>query len=70
MLVTNSGCVHSFEPNPKCCRRIRELLEINEIKHVKLHEVGLSDQAETITLSVIADHTDMGTLASPQDNYT
>jgi FkbM family methyltransferase len=69
MLVTNSGCVHSFEPNPKCCRRIRELLEINHIKHVQLHEVGLSDQAETLTLSVIADHTGMGTLASPQDNY-
>ena len=68
-LVTDSGSVEIFEPNPECCRRIEEVLELNNINHVKLHQMGLSDQSDTLTLSVITDHSGMGTLASPGDTY-
>lgn len=66
-LVTDSGRVDSFEPNPECCTRIKEVLELNNIEHVHLHQAGLSEQPETLTLSIITDHCGMGTLASPRD---
>lgn len=64
-LVGNSGQIDSFEPNPECCRRIKEFLELNNIGHVKLHEVGLSDVPDTLTLSEISQHSGMGTLTLP-----
>ena len=64
-LVGDLGHIDSFEPNPECCNRIKEFLELNNIKHVKLHEVGLSDIPETLTLSVKTGHSGMGTLTLP-----
>lgn len=66
-LVGDSGHIDSFEPNPECCQRIKELLELNNIGHVKLHEVGLSDVPDTLTLSVKSEHSGMGTLTLPSD---
>ncbi|KST66306.1 FkbM family methyltransferase [Mastigocoleus testarum] len=65
-LVGDSGHVDSFEPNPECCQRIREFLELNDIKHVKIHEVGLSDVRDTLTLSILHEHSGMGTLTIPE----
>ncbi|MDJ0696193.1 FkbM family methyltransferase [Mastigocoleus sp. MO_188.B34] len=64
-LVGDSGHVDSFEPNPECCKRIKEFLELNNIKHVQLHEVGLSDVRDTLTLSILHEHSGMGTLTLP-----
>lgn len=66
-LVTPAGCVESFEPNPKCCQRIQAALQANDINHVQIHQAGLADQRDTLTLSVITDHTGMGTLAAPRE---
>ena len=66
-LVGPAGVVESFEPNPDCCRRIKSALRINRIGHVRLHEMGLSDAPATLTLSVLANHTGMGTLADVAD---
>ena len=54
-LVGKLGRVDSFEPNPNCCKRIRENLELNKINNVYLHEVGLSDKTDTLKLSIITD---------------
>jgi FkbM family methyltransferase len=67
-LVTESGRVDSFEPNPECCQRIQDTLAMNQIQHVHLHPVGLSDQPGTLTLSVITDTSGMGTLAAPRED--
>lgn len=66
-LVTSAGRVDSFEPNPRCCQRIQEALKANDIDHVQVHQAGLADQRDTLTLSVITDHTGMGTLAAPRE---
>lgn len=66
-LVGNSGCVDSFEPNPECCNRIKETLKQNNINHVRLHQVGLSDQVGNFTLSVITEHSGMATFATPRN---
>jgi FkbM family methyltransferase len=65
--VGPGGQVHTFEPNPQAVERIREALSDNAIGHVTLHPVGLSDQASTLTLSVITDHMGMGTFAEPTE---
>jgi FkbM family methyltransferase len=64
-LVTDSGCVDSFEPHPESCRRLQEALEMNNIKHVRVHNLGLSDCPGKLTLSVITEHSGMATLATP-----
>jgi FkbM family methyltransferase len=38
-----AGMVHSFEPWPVVSQRITEKIELNNIKNVRLHPVGLSD---------------------------
>jgi FkbM family methyltransferase len=65
-LVRDSGHVDSFEPNPDCSRRLNETLHANNIKHARVHQVGLSDQHATLTLSVITEHSGMGTLSEPE----
>jgi FkbM family methyltransferase len=62
-LVGKLGRVDSFEPNPNCCKRIRDNLELNQINNVYLHQVGLSDKTDTLKLSIITEHSGMGTLS-------
>ena len=65
--VGPTGIVDAFEPNPACCERIRALLERNRIQQVRLHPAGLSDAPGSLVLSVLRNHTGMGTLAMVDD---
>lgn len=65
-LVGDTGCVHTFEPNPREVQRIAKTLADNAIRNVTLHPVGLSDAPDTLTLSIVTKHSGMGTLATPQ----
>jgi FkbM family methyltransferase len=65
--VGANGVVDAFEPNPTCYDRVRATLERNHIRHVRPHEVALSDAAGSLTLSVLQNHTGMGTLACVSD---
>jgi FkbM family methyltransferase len=67
-LVGNSGCVDSFEPNPHCVARIQEDLRRNEIRHVHLHQAGLSDEQATLTLNVAHGSSGLGTFATPRSS--
>jgi FkbM family methyltransferase len=67
--VGPTGRVESFEPNPECCRRIRTVLDRNAIRHVRLHEMGLSDSSATLTLSVLENHAGMATLAPVEKGH-
>lgn len=59
------GAVHTFEPNPEAAAHLTRAIYDNQIRNITLHPVGLSDQASTLTLSVITDHLGMGTFAEP-----
>jgi FkbM family methyltransferase len=61
--VSPTGVVDSFEPNPLCCQRIREVLNRNKIHNVRLHGMGLSDSSGTLTLNILDNHAGMGTFA-------
>jgi FkbM family methyltransferase len=49
-LVGPEGRVDSFEPNPICCAQVQRHLELNAIRNVHLHRVGLSDEDGTSIL--------------------
>jgi len=66
-LVTENGSVDCFEPNPDCILAIQNHLTINNIKHVCIHPVGLSDKKETLHLHLSSDHTGTATLATIPD---
>ncbi|MCY2978702.1 MAG: FkbM family methyltransferase [Planctomycetota bacterium] len=62
-LVGLKGVVESVEPNPKCSERIEEAIRENGIKNILIHRVGLSDCSGTAEMSIVTDHTGMGTFA-------
>lgn len=62
-LTGPEGRVDSFEPNPACVARIREHLELNRLEHVHIHNMALGADRQTMRLSVVTEHTGMGTLA-------
>jgi FkbM family methyltransferase len=64
-LVGPRGRVITFEPNPDPADRIREFIAQNDIRNITLHQLGLADTPGQFTLSVVTDHTGMGTLADP-----
>ena len=62
-LVTETGKVDSFEPNPECVQAINNNLEINGIKHVNVYPVGLSDSNGIVRLNLTSLHTGTATMA-------
>ena len=51
--IKSAGTVHSFEPNPKLCKRLQKNLDYNKIsQHCTLHEVALSSDSKTEFLYV------------------
>lgn len=63
--VGRTGQVFAFEPNPVACTRLKQLLRVNQLDSVvRVYEAGLGDTPGECTLSVITDHTGMGTLSS------
>jgi FkbM family methyltransferase len=61
--VEQGGIVHSFEPNPVACARLRQHVLANELAHIQLHNAALADEPGELTLTVVGKHTGMGTLA-------
>jgi len=47
-LITESGFIHAFEPNPKTAQRFNENCEINNLTNIKLHTVGCAEQQSKI----------------------
>ncbi len=63
-LVGPRGHVHAFEPNPQALERLNGSVAMNGLKtSVSVHPVALSDAPGRLTLSVVTEHTGMGTLA-------
>lgn len=54
-LVTESGFVHAFEPNPSTAQRFTQNCELNNLSNVKLHNVGCSDQHAKIRFCAQGD---------------
>jgi FkbM family methyltransferase len=67
-LVTKSGLVECFEPNPECVASIQEVLKMNGIDHVNIHSAGLSDTVDTLKLNLTYNHTGTGTLSKLDEN--
>ena len=61
-LVTEKGQVDCFEPNPECVEAIKGNLKLNNIKHVTVYPVGLSDSSGTLQLNLSSSHTGTATL--------
>lgn len=62
-LVTETGEVECFEPNPECVATITENIKINDIRHVRIHPVGLSDSKGVLRLHLTSAHTGTATFA-------
>lgn len=54
-LVTESGFVHAFEPNPITAQRLNENCAINNLANIKLHNVGCSEQQNKIRFCTEGD---------------
>lgn len=62
--VGPEGRVLAFEPNPDAMHRLRRLIETNALAdRIEALPSALSDTEGTMTLSVITEHTGMGTLS-------
>lgn len=57
--------VHAFEPNPYCCRKIQSLCQLNGLTNgeIQLHQYGVSDREQAMTLTYPADETWLGSLS-------
>jgi FkbM family methyltransferase len=53
--VGPSGCVHAFEPQPAVADLLRRSVALNQMAHVHIHEVALSDADGFVDLRV-PDH--------------
>lgn len=61
--IKSVGTVHSFEPNPKLCKRLQKNLDYNKIsQQCTLHEVALSSDSKTEFLYLDEINHQMGTL--------
>ena len=59
-IVGEHGQVEIFEPNPVCLARIRKAVEINSLRNLTIFPYGLSNKEETLTLTVMSNHTGVG----------
>lgn len=62
-LVTEKGKIDCFEPNPDCVQSIKDTLARNNLRHVNVYPVGLSDSTGMLQLSLTSSHTGTATLA-------
>lgn len=66
-LVTDTGSVESFEPNPDCVQAVRETMQMNAIDHVTIHAMGLSDAPAVLNLNFSSAHTGTATLCTTSE---
>jgi FkbM family methyltransferase len=57
-IVGESGAVHAFEPCAKTFRRLLDNVAMNKLKNVECHQAALSDNAQTLELSISTDGMD------------
>ena len=72
METISSGMVHSFEPNPKLCRRLQKNLDFNNLgKRCRLHKVALSSDSKNTFLYLDDCNHQMGSLrkSKSSNNY-
>jgi FkbM family methyltransferase len=56
LTLRGGGQVHAFEPLPANAKRLQENVELNDVgDFVAVHEVGLSDKASTVEISLRED---------------
>lgn len=61
-VVSPSGTVDAFEPNPVCCQRLRSNVAANAIEHIRLHPCALGSEEGTLALSMQPGDSCMSTL--------
>lgn len=61
--VGPTGSVHAFEPNSMVFERLQVAIADNQLQQVTLHPCGLSNLQAELILSVVTEHTGMGTFA-------
>jgi FkbM family methyltransferase len=63
------GTVVAFEPNPLAAKRLKTVAIANQLKQVTIHQCGLADREDKLTLNVATKHTGTGTFGelSQQD---
>ena len=49
-LTSGTGQVHSFEPSPVVFGKLREVVSMNALKNVRLHNMGCGEKKETLRL--------------------
>lgn len=62
--VGPTGLVDAIEPNGLCCDRIQRQIALNQLGHVRVHSVALSDTPGSLTLSIPSGDPGKGTLAT------
>ena len=62
-VVGEGGAVHLFEPQPRFEARLRGAIAASGHANVRLHPVGLLDEAGTIEMAVPPRHSGMATMA-------
>jgi FkbM family methyltransferase len=66
-LVGPQGRVFAFEPNPECYARLNQHVTDNGLSQVRVFPLGLSDRAETLSLTRDTDSSVHGSLSPPSD---
>jgi FkbM family methyltransferase len=61
--VGPEGRVIAFEPQSACCARIARNIDLNHIKHIEVHNIGLSDRTGVLTLKLPAGVSALATFA-------
>ncbi len=63
-IVGPTGRVLCFEPNPRMADRVREQIDLNDLRNITLHELALADAEGEATLSVPEGFPGTGSLSS------
>jgi FkbM family methyltransferase len=59
--VGDNGIVLAFEPNPIAAQRLKAAAIANQLEQVTIHQCGLADREDKLTLNVATKHTGTGT---------
>jgi FkbM family methyltransferase len=58
--VGRRGYVHAFEPDPINAKLLRRNVDVDSLRHVRAHEIGLADQVGSMDLTIstanLGDH--------------
>lgn len=54
-LVGPEGYIHCFEPNGKTVQKLQENIELNRLRNVSVHQLGLGDVQRTVAFELGAD---------------